>query len=140
MVYTAYTQNTLPVPAEPGVLSIHVVSPSSTNDDRAVSIPWKNCTLTYAYTVTTIAEDGTNAVYLDLELNAASGSAMGTITVAQSAPVGDIDEIGTLTRANCIALDRDDAARDAINIEATSAGANTWEGTLFLYFERDVGY
>jgi hypothetical protein len=140
MTYTARVTDTLPVPVEPAVLSIHIVMAQTGNDDRAVYIPWKNCTLVHAYAVTTVAEGDTNPVYLDLELDAASGSMIGKITIAQDAGVGDVDEIASIERAYVTALDRDDSTRDAINIEATSASTTSWEGTLFMYFERDMGY
>jgi len=121
-------------------MSVHILGPDTGTKDIPIYVPWKNCSLVYAYTVTTVAEGNVNAVGIDLELNAASGSAIGTITVTKNAAVGDVHEVGTITRANAIALDRGDTSRDAVNIEITSAGTTAWQGTLFMYFERDVGY
>ena len=140
MTYSAGVQDTLPVPAEPAVLSVHILGPDTGTKDIPIYVPWKNCTLAYAYTVTTVTEGNVNNVGIDLELNAASGSAIGTITVAKNAAVGDLDEIGTITRANARDLNRENTSRDAVNIEITSAGTTAWQGTLFMYFERDVGY
>lgn len=137
MAYSPKTTNTLPVPVEPAVLSIHLVGPDTATTDQAVSIPWKDCRLTYAYTVTTVAEGNQGAVGIDFELDAADGSAIGTITVAQNSAVGDIAEIASIDDAYANNLDRADTSRDAINVEVTCGATTTWQGTLFMYFERN---
>ena len=126
----------MPIPVEPAVLSVHLVAPNTATGDVLVYVPWKECQLTHAYTVTTVAEGNVNAIEIDLELNAAGGTEAMTITVAQNASIGDIDEATVTTAAAQVNLGRHDTARDAVNIEIASAGATSWQGTLFMYFER----
>lgn len=136
MTYTATKTNTMPIPVEPAVLSIHLAALSTSTLDIPVYVPWDSCRLVHAYTVTTVAEGNVNAIEIDLELNAASGTEIMTITVAQNAAVGDLDEATVTTAAAQLNLGRQDTSRDAINIELASAGASSWEGMLFMYFER----
>jgi hypothetical protein len=134
MTYTKVRRKTMPIPVEPAVLPVALVQVNGTVD-VLVYVPWENCQLTYAYTVTTVAEGNDGTLGIDLELNAASGTAIGSIAVAQNASVGDIDEIDAISSAgeNLSALD---PARDAINIEITgTVSSGTWEGMLYLYFE-----
>lgn len=139
MTYSPTRTETLPIPVEPAVLAISLKAPSNATADVPVYIPWKHCKLVYAYTVTTVAEGNVGAVNIDLELNAASGSAMGEIDVAQNAAIGDIDEM-TITGADaCENLSSDDTARDAVNIEIAGGTSNTWVGMLYLYFEVWAG-
>lgn len=137
MVYTARRRDTMPVPVEPAVLQVYLVGPDTATVDIPVYVPWDRVRMTYCYTVTTVAEGDVNDVEIDLELNAASGTEIYTITVAQDSAVGDLDE-GTLTTAAAARnLGRHDTARDAVNIEVASAGTTTWQGILFMYFEPD---
>jgi len=138
MAYTKVRRKTMPIPVEPAVLAVHLISPAGTTVDIPVYIPWESCKLTYAYTVTTVAEGNDAAVGIDLELDAASGTAIGTVTVAQNASVGDLDEIvfaATPSAAgeNLSALI---SGRDQINLEVTGDNTTaTWQGMLYLYFE-----
>lgn len=135
MTYSKIRRKTMPIPVEPAVLPVALVQVNGTVD-VLVYVPWENCRLAYAYTVTTVAEGNDADVGIDLELNAASGSAIGTITVAQNAAVGDIDEIASITEANAENLSATNSARDAINIEITgTVSGGTWEGMLYMYFE-----
>jgi len=143
MTYTSLVYDTLPVPAEPAVLSCYVIGPDTATVDQAIYVPWRNCRLEFAYAVTTKAEGNVNAVALVFELDAASGTEIGGITVAQNSSVGDIDEIsftaGTTAYDARNHLDRGDTSRDAINIQTTSAGTTGWEGMVYMYFVRDDG-
>ncbi len=136
MTYSPKMSNTMSIPVEPAVICVHLVGPNTATVDIPVYVPWKECQLTYAYTVTTVAEGNVNAIEIDLELNAASGTEAMTITVAQNASVGDIDEATVTTASAAEHLGRDDTSRDAINIEMASAGATSWQGMLYMYFER----
>ena len=136
MTYTAVKTNTMPIPAEPAVIGVHLVAPSNATADVPVYVPWKECNLVYAYTVTTVAEGNVGAVEIDLELNAASGTEIMTITVAQNAAIGDLDEATFTTLSASKALDREDTARDAVNNEIAGGTSNTWQGMLYMYFER----
>jgi len=135
MTYTRIAPPTIDLPLEPAVLSIHLAALSAgTATDTAVYIPWKNCKLAYAYTVTTTAEGDKGAVTCKLELDAAGGSEIGTVTIAKNAAVGDIDEIVFATEAYGENLHSDVSNRDAINIETDGVSTTTWQGMLFMYF------
>ena len=126
----------MPIPVEPAVLAVHLVAPSNATGDVLVYIPWDSCRLVYAYTVTTVAEANVAAVEIDLELNAASGTEIMSITVAQAAAIGDIDEATVITAAAQENLGRKDTSRDAINIEIAGGTSTLWQGMLYMYFER----
>ena len=135
MTYTRIAPTTTQLPLEPAVLSIQLAAlAAGTATDTPVYIPWKNCKLAYAYTVTTTAEGDKGAVTCKLELNAASGTEIGTITIAKNAAVGDIDEIVFATESAGEDLHFDVSDRDAINIETDGVATTTWQGTLFMYF------
>ena len=138
MTYTPVREKTMPIPVEPAVLSVHLDGGAGVVD-VPVYIPWKHCQLVYAYTVTTVGEGNNAAVYLDFELNAAGGTRMGDIDIAQNAAVGDIDEFVIYDQDACENLSSDDPARDAINIELTDNASSTWQGMLFMYFEVWAG-
>jgi hypothetical protein len=141
MVYKASNMPTVPIPAEPMIL--HTMLNNADNANVIVYVPWKSCKLVFAYTVVTTAIDAGGCV-LTLELNAAGGSAMYTITVAGSAPVGAIDE-GTKPAsisyetwdANRGQLDRSNTSRDAINIDINGDASPAGTMWLTMYFEHD---
>lgn len=132
---TKPSRNSMPIPAEPAVLCVPL------NNDTAdanvlVYVPWKNCRLSYCYTVVTTAIDNNSDLVLTLELNAEAGSTMAVITIAQNSGVGTIDT-PTLTAANCRKLDRDDSTRDAINIDVNGDASPAGQVMLYMYFESD---
>jgi len=131
---TKPSRNSMPIPAEPAVLCVPLNN--NNNHNVLVYVPWKNCRLSYCYTVVTTAIDGNSDMVLTLELNAAAGSTMAVITITKSAGVGTIDT-PTLTAANCRKLDRDDTARDAINIDVNGDASPSGQVMLYMYFESD---
>jgi hypothetical protein len=74
---------------------------------------------------------------IDLELNAASGTEMMSITVAASAAVGDIDEATVSTPSACANLSRENADRDVVNIEVDGSTTGTGGVMLHMFFESD---
>lgn len=134
MAYAATRRPTMPIPCEPGVLSVHLTN-TAAETNVLVYVPWKNCKLAYAYTVVLVAIDATAAMEIDLELNAAAGTEMMSISVAKSSAVGDIDEATVSSAAACTGLDRDSSARDAINIEVDGSSGAAGSVMLFMYFE-----
>lgn len=133
MTYTATKKPSFPVPVEPAVLSVYVPN-SSASTNIPVYIPWKNCELVYAYTVAVGVVDGTGDMEIDLELNAAGGTEMMTITVAASAAIGDIDEATVSSADACKNLDRNNSDRDAVNIEVDGSADATGAVMLYMYF------
>ena len=107
--------------------------------DYPVPVPTaRQCRLIRAEAITTTAVASADFL-IDLELNAAGGSAIGTITIATSgSAVGTIDtlEWKDMTQANANGLSSADSARDYINLE-TSANAAAGAAWVFLFFERD---
>jgi hypothetical protein len=127
----------MPIPAEPAVLSVHV-SNSKSATDIPVYVPWKNCRLVHAVAYVTTHVDTAGAMEIDLELNAASGTEMMSISVPADSAVGTAVEATTSSASACQNLDRDDANRDAVNIEV-DGGAGTGAVALHLYFESERG-
>ena len=135
MVYTPSKTETLPIPAEPAVLSCYVPN-TAAETNILLYVPWKQCKLSHAYTVVVAAIDATDAMEIDLELNAAGGTEMMTLTVAASSAVGTIDEATVSSQAACENLSSDTAARDAVNVEVDGSAAADGAVMLYLYFER----
>ena len=80
------------------------------------------------------------ATTIVMELNAASGTAMQTITVAAgTTAVGVIDEAVVTNQAACENLSSDNADRDVVNV--TIDGPTDADGDLmvYLYFEPWYG-
>jgi hypothetical protein len=125
----------LPIPAEPMVMCMYL--PNANNHNIIAYVPWKNCRLSYCYTVvTTVIDNNSDDMVLTLELNAAAGSTMASITIAKNSAVGTVDT-PTLTAANCRKLDRDDSTRDAINVDVNGDSSASGAVMLYLYFESD---
>lgn len=138
MTYTASRYNTMPIPSEPAVLSVHVNNSASATD-IPVYVPWKNCRLVHAVAYVATAIDTSGAMEIDLELNAASGTEMMSISVAASSAVGTAAEATVSSADACKHLDRDDANRDAVNIEVDGGTGASGAVNLQLYFESERG-
>lgn len=136
MSYTAGTENTMSIPIEPAVLSCYVPN-SAAETNIVVNIPWKECRLAYAYAVCLTAVDTAGAMEIDLELNAASGTEMMSISMAAAAAAGDQAEGTITTPAACKSLDRTDGDRDAICIEVDGSAGATGAVMLYMYFEGE---
>ena len=134
MAYTSNYQPSMSIPVEPAVLGPIRLARAAGDLNVPVKVPWKNCKLVYAYVVTTTVV-ATADFEVDLELDAASGTEMMSITVANSgSAVGTVTEATLSNQEACEWLDRDNADRDTINIEAeASAGAGVLD--LYMYFE-----
>ncbi len=135
MVYTPTRTEAMPLPVEPSVLSVYVPN-SAAETNIVVYVPWKSCKLSYAYTTVVAAIDATDAMEIDLELNAAGGTEMMTITVAASSAVGTLDEATVSSQAACEDLSSDNASRDAVVVEVDGSAAADGAVMLYLYFER----
>ena len=135
MVYTATRSEAMPLPVEPSVLSVYVPN-SAAETNIVVYVPWKRCKLSYAYTTVVTAIDATGDMEIDLELNAAGGTEMMTITVAASSAVGTLDEGTVSSQAACEDLSSDNASRDAVVVEVDGSAAAAGAVMLYLYFER----
>ena len=117
-----------------------LVARSSANQDYPVPVPSKACRLIRAEAITTTVV-ATADMTIDLELNAAGGSAIGTITVATSgSAIGTIDtlEWADMTQANAKSLSLDDSARDYINLEVNSHATGAGGAMVHLFFEREA--
>ena len=139
-VYTRTINRRCPLPVDPGVMAIYL-SRGAGALDTPVPVPWNNVRLTYAVVITTTAVATADFV-IKLELNAASGTLIDTITVAQSgSAIGDIDTVSFVdftSQAAAKRLNYDDTARDYINVEV-GASANAGNVMLYLYFEPESG-
>jgi hypothetical protein len=84
-----------------------------------------------------VAIDNTGASKIDIELNAAAGGDMMTIALAQNGAVGTVTEATVVTAANCENLSRDNADRDAVNIEIDGSSSAAGGVMLYMYFESN---
>ena len=133
MTYSYLKDKRCPLQCEPGVLTINITN-SAAATDYPIYVPWKDVRLVYAYSVVTTAIDGTGDMAVKFECNAASGTSLGTMTVAASSALGTIDEwteASTNTR-----LSYDDSGIDAVNIDIDGSSTGTGAIQMYLYFER----
>lgn len=123
-----------PLPVDPSVISLYVPN-SAAETNILVPIPWDNCDLIHAETNVVAAVDSSGAMEIDLELNAAGGTEMMTITVAASSAVGTIDT-GTVSSASaCKGLSRSDSSKDYICVEVDGSASAAGGVMLYLYFQ-----
>jgi hypothetical protein len=134
MTYTPKRTETMPIPAEPAVISINLKN-SAAATDIPIYVPWKHCQLSYVYSVVTVAIDSTNPLVMKVELDAAGGTRMMDMTINTSASVGDIDEATVTNQYACENLSSDDPDRDVVNIEIDGSSTGTGAFQLYLYFE-----
>ena len=134
MAYTRKMDRRCPLPVEPGVVSVHLVN-SVAETNVPVMVPWKNVQLAYAYTVVTEAIDATGAMEIDLELDAAGGTEMMSITVAGSSAVGDIDEATVSSASACKGLSYDETSKDYVVCEIDGSAAAAGSVMLYMFFE-----
>jgi len=135
MTYAPDREDTFPVPIEPAVLMVHLVN-SAAETNVPIYIPWNKCRLMYGYAIVTSAIDGSGAMEIDLELDAADGTAMATVSVTASDAVGTVTELTISDEAACSNLSRADTSRDAINFEIDGSSGAAGEVDVILYFER----
>lgn len=112
---------------------------SAAAGDMTVPVPGHQCQLSHAETCVVSEIDATGDMEIDLELNAASGTEMMTITVAASSVVGTIDTATVSTQSACVALSYDDTARDYVNIEVDGSASAAGAVMLYLFFENYRG-
>ena len=124
-----------PVFGLPGILGPIPLTNNATEFQTLIDIPWKECKLVSARFDVTTTVDTVGAMNIDLELNAASGTAMMNVSVTAGSAVA-AQLYGTVTSAAaCNKLDRDNTARDKINIEVDGSTTGTGAGMLWLMFE-----
>ena len=134
-------QNSMYVPVEPAVIGPIRVTRDTADTNFPVHIPWKNCRLTYAYAATTTIV-ATADMTIDLLLDSASGTNIGTITIATSGSgIAVIDELGTAaipftTPAAAQNLDRDSTDRDFIYVQCKLHASGAGAADVWLYFEQ----
>jgi hypothetical protein len=118
---------------------VSVYIPITTAESNVpVKVPWDNTKLVYAYT--TFVSNNAGAVLdggdclITLEKDAADGTALGTITIANGAAVGDVDEVDTTAVAAARGLNSSSVVNVAVDGNtSTTLGAFN----LYLYFEPD---
>ena len=133
MAYTRKTNPGCPLPVEPQVLSIQLTN-GVTAKDYPVYVPWKNVQLTYAYSVCQTAVDTSGAMALKFELNAASGTSLGTMSMAASTAVGTVTD--WTAPSSYTRLSSDNTSIDAVNIEVDGGTGATGVMTVYMYFEK----
>ncbi len=119
------------------MITAHVRNIVSAEVNVLVPIPWENVRLVKAVASVTEVVDGVADWEIDLELNAAAGTEMMSITVDSSAAVGTIWEGTITTPAACQDLSAANAARDAICIESDGSGTPTGAVNIYFYFEPE---
>lgn len=133
-VYTATKNDSMPIPVQPAVISVYVPN-SASEINIPFYVPWRDCRLAYVTSTVVTVIDNTGAMEVDIELNAASGTEMMTLTIAQNAAVGTQTEATVSTQAACENLSRSDTSRDVINIEVDGSSSASGAAMLFFYFE-----
>lgn len=125
-----------PLDCDIKVMQAHVVN-SAAETNLIVPIPWENVRLVKWVGVVAEAIDATGGSEIDLELNAAAGTEMMTMTVAKSAAVGTVYE-GTVSNQPALErLSASDSTRDAMNIEVDGSAAAAGSLNMIFYFEPE---
>lgn len=136
-VFSRQFEKTSPLDNDVKVLHAYVTN-TSAETNVLMPIPWENQRLVKAVACVTEVIDNVADWEIDLELNAAGGTEMMSISITKNSAVGTIFESTVTTQSACERLGGREGARDAINIE--SDGSNTPTGTVNLYmiFEPDT--
>lgn len=137
MSYTATSLNSQIHPCEPSFLSCYLPN-SAAETNTVVNIPWKHCRLVAAYVVVITIIDNTADCEIDLELDAASGTEMMSITVTKNSAVGTQFDATISSDAACRNLGRQDDGRDAVCIELDGSSTGTGAVMLYMYFEPET--
>ena len=132
MAYSRRMDVTRPGPGDPGVLWVYMQN-SAAETNCTVKVPWDDVELVYAYTYVATAIDATGDCEIDLELNAAGGTELGTITIAASGAVGTIDE-ATMSAARAPL-----GNGNSINVEMDGSASAAGAVMVYLYFEPAIG-
>lgn len=137
MAYARTRRSACPIPADPGVVSAYIVITTG-ETNVPIYVPWDNVKLVYAYTTFSSNIGGAvldgGACGVDLELDSAGGTALGTITIASGAAVGEIDELDLTSVAAAHGLN----STNAIMVEIDGHASTTLGAfNIYLYFEAD---
>ena len=130
-------QDMCPVFGMPGTLGPIPLSNAVSEFETLIDVPWKECKLVSARFDCTTAIDTTAAMIIKLELNVADGTEMMAFSVTKGSAVASQAYATVTSAAACNSLDRDNAARDKINIstDGHDTGGTAGAGMLWLMFE-----
>ena len=120
------------------MMTAHIRNIVSAEVNTLVPIPWENVRLVKAVACITEAVDNVAAWEIDLELNAAGGTEMMSISITKNSAVGTLFESTTTTESACQGLSAAIAARDAICIESDGSATPTGAANIFFYFEPEL--
>jgi len=137
-VFSRQYMKSTPLDCDVKMLTAHVRNIVSAEVNIPVPVPWENVRLVKAVAVVTEVVDGVANWEIDLELNAAGGTEMMTITITKSSAVGAIFEATTTTESACQGLTSKFATLDAIVIESDGSATPTGAANIFLYFEPEL--
>jgi hypothetical protein len=129
VAYTRRSDPKRPGPGDPGVIW-HVINNSAAETNIPIQVPWDDVELVYAYTAVQTIIDNTAAVEIDLELNAAGGTELASLSIAKNSGVGTITEF-TMNPETRTVL----ARNSSIVVEVDGSSTGTGRLNLFLYFE-----
>lgn len=133
--FTPERENSQFVPVDPAVLSQIVTCAASTAGlDFLVPIPWESCKLTHVESKVLSTLDTAADHTILLELDAAAGGTMATLTIAASGAIGTRDT-ATVDATYGDNLSRSNGSRDAININAIGGAASMVQ--VDMYFEAE---
>jgi len=127
-----------PLDCDVKMLTAHIRNIVSAEVNTMVPIPWENVRLVKAVAVITEVVDNVGNWEIDLELNAAGGTEMMSISITKNSAVGALFEATTTTESACQNLSAAIATRDAINIESDGAATPTGAANIFFYFEPEL--
>ena len=133
--FTPDRKNSLFVPVEPTVLSQVVTCAAATAGlDFLVPVPWENCKVTHVESKVLSTLDTAADHTITLELDAAGGSTIATLTLTAGDAIGSRDT-ATVDATYGDNLSRSNGTRDAININAVGGAASMVQ--VDMYFEAE---
>jgi hypothetical protein len=137
-VFSRQYMKSTPLDCDVKVLSAHVRNIVSAEVNIPVPVPWENVRLVKAVAVITEVVDNVGAWEIDLELNAAGGTEMMSISITKNSAVGAIFEATTTTESACQGLTAAIATVDAVVIESDGSATPTGAANIFMYFEPEL--
>jgi len=136
-VFSRHHDKTDPLDCDIKVAWAYIRNVVSAEVNAPVPIPWEDVRLVKAIAVVSEVVDNVGNWEIDLELNAAGGTEMMSISITKNSAVGAIFESTVTTQSACERLSSRHPTRDAIVIESDGSATPTGAVNMWFIFEPD---
>lgn len=135
MAYTAGINPSTGLPLEPAVIRAFV---NASTTELLVPIPWQHVRLAHAEACFDVAEDNSGTGTIDIELDAAGGTTLMSIAVAQQQASGSTVDATVSDQSACEDIGAHATSCDYLNLEVAGDAAS-YTCNVYLMFEPEVG-